>query len=59
MRILFDNGTPAALRRLLGEHSVVTAAEVGWQRLENGRLLRGAEDGGFDLLLTTDKQIRH
>lgn len=59
MRILFDNGTPAALKRFLGHHDVVTAIETGWERLENGDLLRVAEEDGFELLLTTDKRIRY
>lgn len=32
---------------------------MGWDRLTNGQLLKVAEAGGFDLLLTTDKNIRH
>jgi hypothetical protein len=57
MRILSDNGTPAPLRRFLVGHEVSTAAEHGWARLENGTLLQAAEDGGFELLLTTDKNM--
>lgn len=28
-------------------------------RLDNGKLLKAAEEGGYDLLLTTDKNIRY
>lgn len=59
MRILFDNGTPAPLLRFLPEHIVTIAAEIGWERLRNGDLLRAAEENGYDLLLTTDKRIRY
>jgi hypothetical protein len=59
MRILFDNGTPAPLTPFLVGHHVTRAIEIGWERLENGKLLRAAEDGGFELLLTTDKRIRY
>ena len=59
MRILFDNGTPDALRAHLREHQVTFARHIGWERLVNGNLLRAAEDAGFDLLLTTDKNIRY
>lgn len=31
----------------------------GWDRLANGALLQAAEEGGFDLLLSTDKNIRY
>lgn len=32
---------------------------MGWDRLTNGELLDAAEANGFDLLLTTDKNIRY
>jgi hypothetical protein len=59
MRILFDNGTPAPLRKFLLGHSVSLAVEVGWDQLANGDLLRAAEDAGFEMLLTTDKRIQY
>lgn len=57
MRILFDQGTPAPLRKYLANHEVKTAAEMGWARLTNGQLLDAAEET-FDLLITTDQQLR-
>jgi len=59
MRILFDQGTPVPIRRRLKGHSVRTTREQGWSTLTNGDLLRAAEEAGFDLLLTTDKNMRH
>lgn len=59
MLILFDNGTPAPLRYSLKGHVVVEAIERGWDRLANGALIAAAEAAGFELLLTTDKNIRH
>ena len=59
MLILFDNGTPAPLRYALKGHVVVEANERGWDRLLNGELIAAAESAGFDLLLTTDKNIRY
>ena len=32
---------------------------MGWDRLSNGELLTAAEQAGFELLLTTDKNIRY
>jgi hypothetical protein len=58
MRILFDQGTPAPLRRSLAEHSVSTAYEIGWSALSNGDLLSTAEPR-FDLLVTTDQNLRY
>lgn len=60
MFVLFDNGTPRTLARyLIGRHTVTEARARGWDRLNNGELLAAAEAAGFDVLLTTDKNIRH
>jgi hypothetical protein len=58
MLILFDHGTPRSIARWLTEHIVVEATARGWDRLSNGELLKAAEEAGFDVLLTTDKNIR-
>jgi hypothetical protein len=59
MFILFDNGTPAPLRYALKGHTVVEAIERGWDNLVNGELLTVAEAAGFEVLLTTDKNMRY
>ena len=59
MLILFDNGTPAPLRYALSEHFVVEAIERGWDRLANGELIAAAEAAGFEVLVTTDKNMRY
>ena len=59
MKILFDQGTPRPLRHSLAEHAVDTASERGRSDLDNGDLLEAAEDEGYDLLITTDQNIRH
>lgn len=58
MRILFDQATPVPLRDFLKGHTVRTAAQEKWDRLQNGDLLTAAEVAGFDLFLTTDKNMR-
>ena len=58
MLILFDHGTPAPLRLILKDHTVRKAKDLGWDTLSNGELLKAAEEAAFDLLLTTDKNIR-
>ena len=58
MKILFDQGTPVPLRRHLRPHLVSTSYEEGWSTLKNGDLLEAAENI-FDLLITTDQQLRH
>ena len=59
MRILFDHGTPAPLARFLAGQSVTRAKDMGWDRLANGALIEAVEAAGFDVLLTTDKNIRY
>jgi hypothetical protein len=59
MLILFDQGAPRGLARALSDHTVITAKEKGWDRLNNGALLQAAEEAAFDLLLTTDQRIRY
>jgi hypothetical protein len=59
VRVLFDQGTPKPLRRSLQRHTIETAYERGWSTLENGELIAQAEEAGFDVLLTTDRQLRY
>jgi len=59
MRILFDQATPVPIRSYLVGHTVHTAAQQAWDTLKNGDLLLAAEEAGFDLFLTTDKNIRY
>jgi len=57
MRVLFDQGTPVPIANFLLGHSVKTVRQLGWDTLANGELLRMAEEAGFDVLLTTDKNL--
>ena len=59
MRVLFDQATPVPIRSFLTGHIVSTAAHEGWVRLQNGDLLSAAEAAGFEVFLTTDKNIRY
>ena len=59
MRILFDQGTPVPLRQLLIGHEVATAYERGWSTLRNGALLDSAEQEGFSVFVTTDKNLKY
>ena len=59
MRVLLDQGTPVPLRKVLTNHAVSTAYELGWATLKNGELLRSAEEQGFEVLVTTDTNLRY
>jgi hypothetical protein len=59
MHVLFDQGTPVTIRPFLLGHQVETAAQRRWDELKNGELLKAAEDAGFDVFVTPDKNIRY
>jgi hypothetical protein len=59
MLVLFDQATPVPIRLYLEGHTVRTAFQQGWDKLKNGELLAAAEDAGFDLFLTTNKNMRY
>ena len=59
MLILFDHVTPSGIARYLPGHTVTKAKARGWDRLTNGDLLAEAEQAGFDVLLTADKNMRY
>ena len=59
MKILFDHGTPAPLRRHLPGHHVDRSAERGWEQLENGELIQRAEQEGYEVIVTTDQSMQY
>ncbi len=59
MLVLFDQGTPVPIRRFLLGHTARTAAQKHRATLKNGELLTVAEAAGFEVLLTTDKNMRY
>jgi len=59
VKVLFDQGTPVPLRKHLTLHNVSTAFELGWSGLENGQLLEQAESEGFEVLVTTDQNLKY
>jgi len=59
MRVLFDQGTPAPLRNARPGHQIATAYELGWSAPSNGDPLAAAQGGGFDVLITTDQNLRY
>ena len=59
MRVVFDQGTPVPLRDQLSGHQISTAYELGWAGLSNGELLQHAESHGFEVLVTTDQNLKY
>jgi hypothetical protein len=58
VKILLDHCLPRRLVLSFPSHSVSTAADKGWERLRNGKLLAAAADE-FDVFLTIDKNLKH
>jgi predicted nuclease of predicted toxin-antitoxin system len=59
MRILLDECVPRKLRRELAGHNVRTVTELGWCGKKNGELLTLMAAQGFEVLLTSDQNLRH
>ena len=59
MLILLDNNVPRGLASALTGHVVTEARERGWAELKNGILLSVAEEAGFNVLVTADKNIQY
>ena len=59
MRVLLDQCAPRPIARHLTKHVVSLAIEVGLDRVSNGALLRAAEGLGFDVIVTSDRNIRY
>jgi predicted nuclease of predicted toxin-antitoxin system len=60
MRVLIDECLPRQLKGWLASYyEVSTVQEMGWANIKNGKLLRAANDAGFDVLLTADKNMHY
>jgi len=59
MRVLLDNGAPRGIAKALIGHTVAECREYGWDDISNGSLLDAAEAAGFEVLVTTDQNIRY
>ena len=60
MRVLFDKNVPVGVRGFLPKHQVRTVVEMEWpEQLANGELLTMAEQAGFDVMVTSDQNIRY
>ena len=59
MKILLDNNVNFRFGRLLFGHDVTHVQDIGWEKLQNGKLLTQAESENFPILVTADKQMQH
>jgi hypothetical protein len=60
LRVLFNKNVPVGVRGFLPRHEVRTVVEMQWRdQLENGELFAMAKQAGFDVMLTSDQNIRY
>ena len=58
MKILLDESVPRLLKLRLPQLYISTVQEMGWTGVQNGELLRRAEEH-FDVLITADRNLRY
>jgi hypothetical protein len=58
-RVLLDHCVPRRVGQALPDCEVSTAFQRGWAELTNGALLNAAEDAGFEVLVTADKNLKY
>jgi predicted nuclease of predicted toxin-antitoxin system len=58
LKIFLDHCIPKRLLRLLAEHEVKTAYQMGWAAKKNGELLKLVESE-FEVFVTVDQNLRH
>ena len=59
MKVLLDECVDWRLGRVIVGHEVWSVQETGWSGIVNGALLRMASDNGFQIFITTDKNLRY
>ncbi len=58
MKVLLDECLPKKLKHEVNAEFVTTVPEAGWASIQNGTLLRLAEQE-FDVFLTNDQNLEH
>ena len=57
MRILLDENLDWRLKRGLPGHEVESVPHLGWAGIQNGALLKKAEEYGFEVFITMDSNL--
>lgn len=57
MKILLDEGVPNIIQKRLGALPIFTVDEMGWRGVKNGDLLDLMMRDGFQVIVTTDKNL--
>jgi predicted nuclease of predicted toxin-antitoxin system len=59
LKVLLDHCIDRRLARHLAAHECSTASQLGWAALRNGALLAIAAKAGFEVMVTTDANLKH
>jgi predicted nuclease of predicted toxin-antitoxin system len=59
VRVLLDENVPRRLRWYLPGHDVSTVIYLGWNTLKDGAVLDLAEQNGFQILITADRNLEY
>ncbi len=59
MKILIDENLPVKLKSELAGYDALTVHDMTWDSFSNGELLKSAEEAGFDVLITSDKNLKY
>ncbi len=59
MKILLDECVTKHLKPYLSDYEVSTVNQEKWNGLKNGELLTTAQEAGFQVLLSIDKNLQH
>lgn len=57
MKVVLDEMLPAAVAALLSGHDVTTVKAAGYTGLANGVLMRRAAGDGYEVLVTSDRNL--
>lgn len=57
-KLLLDECVPQGLRHSIIDFEIYSVTYMGWSGIKNGKLLQLAISEGFDIFLTTDKNLQ-
>ena len=59
MKMLLDENLPKRLKNDFKNHEVYTVRNMGWNGIQNGKLLQLMLENNFKVVLTFDQNLQH
>jgi len=59
LKVFFDEDVPRKVARSLPQHEIQTVVSMQWGGIKNGALLKLIEREGFEVFLTSDKNMEN